>query len=54
MNPTSTIAETRVEETAYIKDRAVEFYAYGDGPKILTFPYVQGTTETLAPTQFNK
>lgn len=44
----------RVEENNYLKSRALEAYAWGDGPKVMTFPYRVGQMELLPPTQFDK
>lgn len=44
----------RVEENNYLKSKALEAYAWGDGPKVMTFPYRVGEMELLPPTQFNK
>ena len=35
------------EQNAYLKERVQEWYLWGDGTKILTFPYEVGSYETL-------
>ena len=37
----------REEQNAYLKERVQEWYLWGDGTKVLTFPYEVGSYETL-------
>ena len=37
----------REEQNVYLKERVQEWYLWGDGTKVLTFPYEVGSCETL-------
>jgi len=43
----SQTADHKVEENATLRKNAVECFSWGDGTKVLTFPYKLGTAKSL-------
>lgn len=46
-------AYIRPEQNKKLRDKALEQFSWGDGPKVMTFPYKVGSVESLPPTQFD-
>lgn len=45
-------AYERAEENAHLRESALEYMSYGDGTKVLTFPYKVGTAQYLPQTDW--